>query len=280
MFVPLRWGEGWDEGIWPLGLLVLLRHPVAQNLCEITMQKVHKYIEIKERIKSGILNQIYKKGESIPSERELASLYGVTRVTVQKAVDSLVQEGFIERIHGKGMFVLKNSGTNVYLLNNETSDSILGFSREFQGRVKVSSKLLSFNVIQADATLAQHLEISAGENVWFIRRIRLLDGNPVLVEDSNIPQSVIATIPETILREGSLYGYIEEYTGKKIKDADSIIEAALFDEELAPLLNVACGQPMLKITEVTRLADKTAFNYSISYNRADIFRVKNLRIER
>ncbi|HKM95341.1 MAG TPA: GntR family transcriptional regulator [Buttiauxella sp.] len=244
------------------------------------MQKVHKYIEIKERIKSGILNQIYKKGESIPSERELASLYGVTRVTVQKAVDSLVQEGFIERIHGKGMFVLKNSTANVYLLNNETSDSILGFSREFQGRVKVSSQLLAFNVIQADATLAQHLDISIGDNVWFIRRIRLLDGNPVLVEDTNIPQSVIATIPDTILKESSLYGYIEEYTGKKIKDADSIIEAALFDNELAPLLNISSGQPMLKITEVTRLADKTIFNYSISYNRADIFRVKNLRIER
>ncbi|MGU3521694.1 GntR family transcriptional regulator [Enterobacteriaceae bacterium C23F] len=244
------------------------------------MQKIHKYVEIKERLKGDILNQTYKKGESIPSERELAGVYGVTRVTVQKAIDILVQEGFIERIHGKGMFVLKNSAANVYLLNNETSDSILGFSREFQGRVKVSSQLITQTIIQADATLAQHLEINTGDNVWFIRRIRLLDGNPVLVEDSNIPLRIIATIPESILKEGSLYGYIEEYTGKKIKDADSIIEAALFDDELAPLLNITCGQPMLKITEVTRLADKTAFNYSISYNRADIFRVKNLRIER
>jgi Transcriptional regulators len=244
------------------------------------MQKQHKYVEIKERIKGDILNQTYKKGESIPSERELAALYGVTRITVQKAMDILVQEGFIERIHGKGMFVLKNTATSVYLLNNETSDSILGFSREFQGRVKVSSQLLKFEVIQADTELAQHLEINAGDSVWFIRRIRLLDGNPVLVEDSNIPQSVIGEIPENILREGSLYGYIEEFTGKKIKDADSIIEAALFNGELAGLLNIASGQPMLKITEVTRLADKTAFNFSISYNRADIFRVKNLRIER
>lgn len=244
------------------------------------MQKTHKYIEIKARIKGDILNQTYKKGESIPSERELAALYGVTRVTVQKAMDILVQEGFIERIHGKGMFVLKNTAANVYLLNNETSDSILGFSRDFQGRVNVSSQLLKLELIQADASLAQHLEISEGDNVWFIRRIRLLDGTPVLVEDSNLPQKVIDTIPESILREGSLYGYVEEYTGKKIKDADSVIEAALFDDELAALLNIASGQPMLKITEVTRLADKTAFNYSTSYNRADIFRVKNLRIER
>ncbi|AVZ00081.1 MULTISPECIES: GntR family transcriptional regulator [Lelliottia] len=241
---------------------------------------MHKYLEIKEKIKKDILDQKYRIGESIPSERDLASVYHVTRVTVQKAMANLVQEGYIERIHGKGMFVLKNTASNIYILNNEKSDSILGFSREFQGRVKVTSRLITFTTIQADPSLAQHLEIKPGDDVWFIRRVRLLDGQPVLVEDTNIPVQTIAVIPQSVLEKGSLYGYIEEYTGKKISDADSLIEAALFDRELATLLDITPGQAMLKITEVTRLSDKKAFNYSISYNRADLFRVKNLRIER
>ncbi|MDF3736863.1 UTRA domain-containing protein, partial [Enterobacter hormaechei] len=83
-----------------------------------------------------------------------------------------------------------------------------------------------------------------------------------------------------ILEGGSLCGYIEDFTGKKISDADSLIEADLFDEELAAHLNILPGQPMLKITEVTRLDDGRAFNFSISYNRADIFRVKNMHIKR
>ncbi len=244
------------------------------------MEKQHKYLEIKDRLKNAILAHRYPIGESIPSEREIAREHQVTRVTVQKAMASLEQEGFIERIHGKGMFVLKNTDTNIYLLNNETSDSILGFSREFQGKVNVTSQLLDFRTLTADASLARNLEIAVGAPVWFIRRIRLLDNIPVLIEDSNIPQSVVDTIPEEVLRHGSLYSYIEEYTGRKIKDADSIIEAALFDCDMAELLTIAAGLPMLKITEVTRLENKTAFNYSISYNRADIFRVKNLRIER
>ena len=95
---------------------------------------MHKYLEIKEKIKKDILDQKYRIGESIPSERDLASVYNVTRVTVQKAMANLVQEGYIERIHGKGMFVLKNTASNIYILNNEKSDSILGFSREFQGQ--------------------------------------------------------------------------------------------------------------------------------------------------
>lgn len=244
------------------------------------MQKVHKYMEIKEKIKKDILSLKYKKGESIPSERELAAVYDVTRVTVQKAMASLVQEGFIERIHGKGMFVLKNTESNIYILNNEKSDSILGFSREFQGRVAVTSQLVDFRQIQADESLAAQLDIAVGDTVWFIRRIRLLDGEPVLIEDSNIPCHVIETIPESVLKEGSLYGYIETFTQKKIKDADSLIEAALFNREQASLLNISPGLPMLKITEVTRLEGGVIFNYSISYNRADIFRVKNMRIER
>ncbi|KAA1050974.1 GntR family transcriptional regulator [Pseudocitrobacter sp. 73] len=244
------------------------------------MQKVHKYMEIKEKIKKDILSLKYKKGESIPSERELATVYGVTRVTVQKAMASLVQEGFIERIHGKGMFVLKNTESNIYILNNEKSDSILGFSREFQGRVAVTSLLVDFKQIQADEALAAQLDVVVGDAVWFIRRIRLLDGEAVLIEDSNIPCQVIETIPESVLKEGSLYGYIETFTHKKIKDADSLIEAALFDREQASLLNISPGLPMLKITEVTRLEGGITFNYSISYNRADIFRVKNMRIER
>ncbi|HEY4435297.1 MAG TPA: GntR family transcriptional regulator [Lelliottia sp.] len=241
---------------------------------------MHKYLEIKEKLKKDILDQKYKIGESIPSERDLASVYNVTRVTVQKAMANLVQEGYIERIHGKGMFVLKNTASNIYILNNEKSDSILGFSREFQGRVNVTSRLITFTTIQADPALSQHLEIQPGDDVWFIRRVRLLDGKPVLVEDTNIPVQTIADIPQSVLEKGSLYGYIEEYTDKKISDADSLIEAALFDRELATLLDIKPGDAMLKITEVTRLSDKKAFNYSISYNRADLFRVKNLRIER
>lgn len=244
------------------------------------MQIRHKYWEIKEKIKHDILEQKYQKGESIPSERELASLYQVTRVTVQKAMANLVQEGYIERIHGKGMFVLKNTASNIYILNNEKSDSILGFSREFQGRVKVSSRLITLTTLQADATLARHLEIKPGDEVYFIRRVRLLDGQPVLVEDSNIPLQVIPDIPPRVLEQGSLYEYIETTTGRKINDADSLIEAALFDDEMASLLDIVPGQAMLKITEVTRLDDKRVFNYSTSFNRADIFRVKNMRIER
>ena len=242
--------------------------------------KKSKYLEIKDELKNQILSKKYNIGDKISSERELADFYNVTRVTVQKAMNLLEQEGFIERIHGKGMFVLSNSESNIYILNNEKSDSILGFSREFKNNVKISSKLIKFHTKKAGKRIGKFLGIDENDEIYFIRRVRLMDNIPVLVEDSNIPLKIINKIPKEVLETGSLYEYIEKITDKKITDADSIIEASLFNEELAELLEIKPGSPMLKISEVTRLDDKRAFNYSYSYNRADIFRIKNMMIEK
>ncbi|WP_312952530.1 GntR family transcriptional regulator [Superficieibacter sp.] len=236
---------------------------------------VARYIQIKNAIKKEILSNRWQVGEKIPSERELAAQYGVTRVTLQKAMHMLEQEGFIERIHGKGMFVTRALEDDVFMLNDGTGDSVLGFSREFREQAKISSRLVCHQLLPADKTIARYLEIHEGEPVHFIRRVRLIDDVPVLVEDSWINRSVIPVIPSRLLEEGSLYEYIEHITGKKIKFYNSVIEGDLFGEELAALLCIPAGQPMLKVSGVTKLEDGTAFNYSFSYNRADKFKIKN-----
>ncbi|PBI80984.1 GntR family transcriptional regulator [Rahnella victoriana] len=234
-----------------------------------------RYIDIKNSLKQAILNKEYRVGDKIPSERELAVHYEVTRVTLQKAMHMLEQEGFIERIHGKGMYVTKVIEDNVYLLNNGTSDSILGFSREFKDNVKVSSRLISFQTIKAGDAIASQLDIDINDEVHYIRRIRLVDNMPVLIEDSYIPCKVIDTIPESVLQHASLYEFIENKTGRKIKFYNSVIEASLFDDTLSALLEIETGLPMLKVSGITKLEDGKTFNYSISYNRADKFKIKN-----
>jgi len=234
-----------------------------------------RYIDIKNSLKQAILNKEYRVGDKIPSERELAAQFEVTRVTLQKAMHMLEQEGFIERIHGKGMFVTKVIEDNVYLLNNGTSDSILGFSREFKDNVKVSSRLISLKTRKAGEYIASQLDIDENDDVHYIRRVRLVDNIPVLVEDSYIPCTVIDIIPESVLQNGSLYEYIENKTGRKIKFYNSVIEASLFDDTLSALLERESGLPMLKVSGITKLEDGKTFNYSISYNRADKFKIKN-----
>lgn len=233
-----------------------------------------RYIEIKNSIRDDILNNRYRMGEKIPSERELSLTYGVTRVTLQKSMHLLEQEGFIERIHGKGMFVTRTITDDLYELNSGTGDSFLGFSREFN-QVEVSSRLICHQLSFPSPSIARQLEMQTEHSVHFIRRVRLIDKTPVLVEDSWINAAVIASIPDETLNGGSLYEYIETYTGKKIKFYNSVIEGDLFSEELSNLLGISPGMPMLKVSGITKLEDGTAFNYSIGYNRADKFKIKN-----
>jgi Transcriptional regulators len=234
-----------------------------------------RYIEIKNSIKDDILSGRYQVGEKLPSERELAPVYGVTRVTIQKSMHMLEQEGFIERIHGKGMFVANTLAENVYFLNDGPSDAFLGFSREFGSKANITSRLVSQQLITAPEHIIKALNLTRDAQVHAIRRVRLIDTVPVLVEDSWIVQAVIPVIPASVLDKGSLYEYIEQLTNKKIKFYNSVIEASLFDETLASLLDVAVNSPMLKVTGTTKLDDGSLFNYSCSYNRADKFRVKN-----
>ncbi|MEB7715295.1 GntR family transcriptional regulator [Kluyvera cryocrescens] len=234
-----------------------------------------RYIEIKNSIKDAILEKKYALGDKIPSERELAAQYNVTRVTLQKAMHTLEQEGFIERVHGKGMFVSRILQDNVFMLNNGSSSSILGFSREFQLQAKVTSRLIVAQILPAPTLVAQHLGITDKHPVHYIRRVRMINDEPVLVEDSWIDCAVIDVIENSVLETGSLYEYIEVKTSKKIKFYNSVIEADIFDDALAALLVIPAGKPMLKVTGVTKLEDGTPFNYSCSYNRADKFKVKN-----
>lgn len=234
-----------------------------------------RYIEIKNSIKDDILRGRYQVGEKLPSERELAPVYGVTRVTIQKSMLVLEQEGFIERIHGKGMFVANTLAENVFFLNDGPADSFLGFSREFGQKANITSRLVSQQLIAAPDPIIKALNLTNDTRVHAIRRVRLIDAVPVLVEDSWIVHAIVPVIPASVLDKGSLYEYIEQLTGKKIKFYNSVIEASLFDDAQASLLDIAANTPMLKVTGTTKLDDGSLFNYSCSYNRADKFRVKN-----
>ncbi|POT55347.1 GntR family transcriptional regulator [Citrobacter amalonaticus] len=236
------------------------------------------YVLIRDTLKRDIQNQKYPVGSLIPSERELAQTYQVTRATVQKAITHLEQEGLVKKIVGKGTFVSRTFAPPVYLLNPEGKNSALGVTQELSEKATITSQLI-YNVRQpAGELLASQFGVNADEPVHAIRRIRLFDGVPALIEDSYIPRSVVAVIDNDTLENHSLYTFIENACQQKIGGTDSEISASLFNQEMARLLRIPVNSPMLHIKERTWLADGTIFNYSWSYNRGDLFRMHSRKI--
>lgn len=249
---------------------------LLMNLSGTAMKPV--YILIRDTLRRDIQNQKYPVGALIPSERELAETYQVTRATVQKAIAHMQQEGLVKKIVGKGTFVCRTFAPPVYLLNPEGKNSALGVTQELSEKATITSQLIYHVQQLAGAHLASQFGVSPDEPVHAIRRVRLFDGVPALVEDSYIPLAIVATIDDDTLQHHSLYTFIEKACQQKIGGTDSEVAASLFDAEMAKLLSVPVNSPMLHIKERTWLADGTVFNYSWSYNRGDLFRMRSHKV--
>ena len=135
--------------------------------------KVPKYYHIKQEIIKEIDNNTYKENETIPSERELMAVFDVSRITIRKAIDDLVKEGYLYRVHGKGTYV-KGDGeqNNLVSITSCTQDiEKLGYTPR--------RKVISKKVILADAKRRNVLNLNEHEEVFQLARIYYADEEPL-----------------------------------------------------------------------------------------------------
>ena len=131
-----------------------------------------KYEEIAEDIRNGILSGKYNPNEQLPLEKEMCEFYGVSRITIKKAVDELVIQGLIIKRRGSGTFVKAVGGDDVQELS--MAKQFEGFSETNKGK-KVSSKILKFEVIHPTEEIATKLKITCDDFVYYTIRTRYAD---------------------------------------------------------------------------------------------------------
>ncbi|MGV8876983.1 MAG: GntR family transcriptional regulator [Rhodoglobus sp.] len=181
-------------------------------------------------------------GKSLPSERDLSTQWGVARMTVRRAVDTLVVEGLVERRHGSGTFVTPQPFVRLLGLTS--------FSQDMRDRgLEPSARLLAYRVAPADTSIAAQLHIMIGDPVVSFTRLRLGGGEPMAVETVWIPQALVNGITGADL-SGSLY----ELLGGRYQivpgAAQISIEPVLPDQRVSELLTIAPNQACLRIRMV------------------------------
>lgn len=161
------------------------------------------YQQLMMRLKNDILAGVYPSGGRIPSEQLLCDTYLVSRVTVRKALLDLVQEGLLVRRQGKGTFVAdKRLQRDLLRITSFTA------ACQLFGRA-ASTKLVSTQKELAHADDIERLGVSEGEHVLEICRVRLCDGEPVMLEINRFPQKY--NFLESSNLTGSLYSLLREY---------------------------------------------------------------------
>ena len=190
------------------------------------------YYQIREDIREKINSKEYPPNSMIPTEAELCEYYGVSRVTVRRAVLDLVQEGLLNRGKGKGTFVSENYGLTEV-------NGVQSFTQELLGlNMRPSAKLLGCKIRPADSALRQNLQLEEGEKVVTISRLRLVNGEePCMVEVMNFPYKLVPDIEKEDLSQ-SVYQLLKNKYQCEVVYATDIMEPIIIGEYESRLLEL------------------------------------------
>ena len=239
--------------------------------------KLTKYVRIANDMKEKIESGVYKPNDQLPFEAEMCDHYGVSRITVKKAMDLLVNEGLVVKRRGAGTFVknitLKTDSEYPYSTSNQFS----GFANT-EGHTHVTSMVHDFQVVPANKEVAARLKIEEGDFVYYIERTRCSEGEPYVVEYTYMPIDVIPGVKREVL-ENSIYEHISKDLGLKIKSAHRTVRATLPTEKEEEYLKIDHCFPILEVEQVAFLDDGRIFEYSKSRHRGDRFELKTVSVQ-
>lgn len=204
-------------------------------------------------------------GAALPSERQLCEEYGVSRITVREALRQLVAEGTLVRIRGKGTFVADRPARSQLHLASFHEDM------RRLGRAPSTVVLQTELRVPPPSTTAA-LQIRAADKAFHIKRLRLADGVPISIDDAWYPQTVAPAMDRHDLTK-SIYDLLRTEYGYAIDHAEQSIGAISADGELARLLGVPAGAPILAFDR-TAFAGGTRVEHSYSWYRSDRYRVQ------
>jgi GntR family transcriptional regulator len=221
------------------------------------------HVQLRELLRRHIVGQL-QPGAAVPPERALSNRFGLARMTVRQALESLVAEGVLERVVGLGTFVAR---PKVDLQVKLTS-----YSEEMQRRGMIpAATVLSFEQIPATVLLSRELQLEEGTPVIRFRRLLLADGEPMSVDENFIPAHRVPGIldepPPT-----SLYNVLSERFGLVMEWGEDMIEATAATPSIARLLKVEMGEPLLKIQRHA-FVSRSMVDYSVSFYRADRYKL-------
>jgi GntR family transcriptional regulator len=223
------------------------------------------YYQLESYIKNQINAGILQPGDNIPSEREYAENYEISRMTVRQAINSLVNEGLLYRKKGSGTFV---SNKKI----EQPLQGLTSFTEDMKKRGMVpTSELVHFEIVPATSFIADELRISEYAPVYEIKRIRLADGEPMALETNYLSANLVKGLTEEIVN-ASIYAYIEENLNLRIAHADQMIESIKASSEDAKLLKIKKDHPMLYIQRNTFLQDGTPLELVKSHYRGDRYK--------
>ena len=224
-------------------------------------------IAIQEQIESGLL----AVGDPLPPERDIAKTNDISLATVRRALQNLVQKGFLHRIQGKGTFV---SNTAHRRKKVRYYPFVRGFHEDIR---ETNMELIELKRIKGSPDINQNLKIRAGQDVYELRRVLGLGRTPLIYAVSYLPYRMFKGLEhykKWYFKKFALYIFLEQKFGVSTMKNRDLYGVALADKEVANLLHVRKGHPLLSVQMQSFTHKEKPYEYRISYCLVDDFKIQ------
>lgn len=237
------------------------------------MQEINKnsplplYYQLKESILNAVKNKEFDVGERLPSERELAEYHNISRMTVKKAVDILVDNGYLIRKQGSGTFVTDYQ-------ESYSISPLLSFTKEMEKKgLNYTTKILNFTEIK-DQNIAAKMNLNPEAALLKLERLRLIENKPFLLENTYLAADNFLNLKKDELENNSLYKIIKDKYNIQLSNAEAEVEAVIFDSNIAGKMQVKEGMLGLYFEQFSKNENEEIIEYTSAYYRNDNYKFR------
>ncbi|WP_027803709.1 GntR family transcriptional regulator [Paraburkholderia dilworthii] len=231
------------------------------------------YQQIKDTLRSGILDGHYLPHSRMPSESELQEMFEVSRITIRQALGDLQKEGLIFKVHGKGSFVSQPK-----TVQNITSLQGFAESMSSDGH-EIVNRVISFNFVAASEEVAARLAIDVGAKVAEIHRVRLVNREPTSYEITFLPEALGKKLQRADLATRDIFLILENDCGVALGSADLSIDAIPAQAFIARALELSKDAPVLRVERLTHDSRHQPIDFEYLYFKGGTFQYR-LRVDR
>lgn len=218
-----------------------------------------------------------RAGDRLPSERALATRYGVSRVTLRAALAELEARGFVRPTSSRGWFVAElDPSADPVEAPTATAPQVQGFADYAKvNGLTASSRVLSATVRPATVPESEHLRIAPGADLFDLHRLRFLDDLVVVLEHNRLPLSVCPALAVTDFNTASLYATLRAADPPQLpRVADYSVEARHPTPREMEMLETGDTMPMLVATQLTFNQENRPIELTVQVYRGDRYRFR------
>jgi GntR family transcriptional regulator len=230
------------------------------------------YLQLLSILKKKIESGEWPLGSQIPTEEDLCKIYDVSRATVRTAVLELVRQGFLKRQQGRGTFIFKNVISEGLTMQTNFRELL------FEENHNVATSVLARTVMMPVDNLDAKLGIPADKHIIYIKRLRLIENEPTILQESYVPYHICPLLLEEDAEHQSLQDIFEKQFGLKITRINNLIKNTNLNQNESRLLNTTEGSAAILLTQHFYSGD-TLIMYTKSVIKTDRFPI-SIELER